>query len=106
MAKHDVALIPGDAPEKTIIYNRKALPQELQAACVRTETGHTAEIAIPATYLDEKQGTKWQAFRLNIAVDDYDGDVGDHNHAKYVSWQPDWRRDKNVPGSGTFERRP
>ena len=99
-------MMPGDEPGKTVVYKRAALPEQLQAACIHTPTGHAAEIAIPVSYLDEKQGKPWQAFRLNIAVDDFDGAPGDNWHAKYPSWQPDWRRDRNIIGSGTFQRGP
>jgi len=52
-----------------------------------------------------KQGGQWQEFRLNIAMDDFDGEVGDRTNGAQLWWKPDWRSQQNYPGSGTFTRR-
>lgn len=56
------------------------------------------EAAIPLEAL-EKANPKWkdEGLRINLAVDDMDGD-----QAAQLWWQPDWRTPRNVPGSETF----
>ena len=68
--------------------------------CVKTSTGYAAEIAIPVSYLNKMQETEWEAFRLNVAVDDFD----DSGNGLQLQWWPDWRRDHSILGSGTFFR--
>jgi hypothetical protein len=96
-----IAMLPADNPEETIIYDRNRLQRGIKAVCVRTETGHNSEIAIPHTVLDAFRGAKWDALRINIAIDDFDLPAGPL--AQYW-WRPDWRYDLNYPGSGTFLR--
>jgi hypothetical protein len=69
---------------------------------VKTPTGHAAEIAIPMSYLDSRQGGAWKRFRMNVTVDDYDAVVGP---LKALLWRPDWRYGDTFAGSGTFERK-
>ena len=56
---------------------------------------------MPASYLNKAQGGRWEAFRLNIAMDDFDypGRPG-----AQLWWRPDWRHSLNYVGSGTFKR--
>ena len=51
---------------------RDQLPTDVKAVCVKTPTGHAAEIAIPASYLNERQGGAWTAVSDEHRVDDYD----------------------------------
>jgi len=97
-----VALSPGLTPEQMVVYGRERLPEGVKAVCVATEGGYSTEIAVPVRYLNEKQGGPWEAFRLNIAVDDFDGDF---DAGAQLWWRPDWRTPMNYAGSGTFVRR-
>lgn len=97
-----VSMSPGEAPEKFVLYNREALPKDVRVACVKTADGFAAEVAIPAGYLDGKQGGAWKQFRLNVTVDDYDDVAGP---LKATWWRPDWRSPRTFSGSGTFERK-
>ncbi len=97
-----VALLPGDNPQRTILYDRGRLPKGTQVASVRTETGHDTELAIPHEALDAFCGKTWDALRINIAVDDFDSPEGPL--AQYW-WRPDWRFGLTYDGSGTFKRK-
>jgi len=88
--------------EKMVLYSADQLPKELRAVCMKTRDGHAAEIAIPASYLNERQGGAWKQFRMNVCVDDYDAVAGP---LKALWWRPDWRSAATFAGSGTFERR-
>ena len=96
-----VAVTPGETPEQMVFSDRDQLPEGVRAICVPTETGHVTEIAIPVAYLDEMQGGDWREFRLNIAVDDFDGPA---DTGAQIWWRPDWRGEGNYAGSGTFRR--
>ena len=100
-----VALCPGDDPAKTYCVSPAKLPEGVKFACVKTAKGHATEIAIPVKYLDTKQGKPWEAFRLNVQVDDFDGKPDDLSDAAQLCWRPDWRRQLNYAGSGTFRRK-
>jgi len=96
-----VALSPPGTAGRMVVYGRDRLPEGVQAACVKTENGYATEIAVPAAYLDGKQGGPWEAFRLNVAVDDFDEDP---DSRAQIWWRPDWRTAASFPGSGTFAR--
>ena len=85
-----------------VVHKRENIPPGVQFASVRTAEGHTTEVAIPIEYLNTQQGQAWEAFRLNIVVNDFDTPEGP---GKHLWWRPDWRRNANIIGSGTFLRR-
>ena len=98
-----IGLSAGEKPGE-MVFNQREQVESLGvlAACVKTDRGFNAEVAIPRKYLDEKQGEEWREFRLNIAVDDYDEPNGP---LAQLWWRPDWRYEQNYPGSGTFQKR-
>ncbi|NQT21202.1 MAG: hypothetical protein HQ592_15955 [Planctomycetes bacterium] len=100
-----IALSPGTTSKDMVFCDQDILPKGTEAICLKTPTGHITEIAIPFSYLDEKQKEEWKAFRLNIAVDDFDGEVGDREKAAQLWWRPDWRTPLSCGGSGTFRRK-
>ena len=82
--------------------DRFEFPEGLRAVCVATDDGMTAEIAIPAAYLDAKQGSRWETIRLNVSF--YDYDTG-HGRGSQLWWRPEWRSARSYAGSGTFIRK-
>jgi len=100
-----LALSPGDTPENMVFCDQDILPKGTRAVSLKTNTGHATEMAIPMAYLNEKQGAKWKGFRLNVAVDDFDGEVQDRDDAAQIWWRPDWRTPASYSGSGTFKRK-
>jgi len=98
-----VGMSPGEKGGEMVYYQREAVEKQgVEASCAKTENGFFAEIAVPRAYMDEKQGSAWEKFRLNIAVDDIDEQNGT---LAQLWWRPDWRKGKNYPGSGTFVKR-
>ena len=87
---------------KMILLGRESLPKGTKVVCVKTARGHNTEVAIPVSYLNAKQGGAWKEFRLNVAVDDFDGPK---DGGAQLWWRPDWRYEKSFPGSGTFRRK-
>jgi hypothetical protein len=96
-----VAIRPGEAPDAPFAVNLKQAAPGAKAAAVKTDTGYSAEIAIPFAYLDQKQGKAWEDFRLNVTMLDSD-DPG--MPSVELWWRPDWNRATNYPASGTFHR--
>jgi hypothetical protein len=84
-----------------VYHNREKVPEGVQAICIKTATGHATEIAIPLTYLNDKQGEAWTRFRLNVAVDDHDEPTAP---GAQIWWRPDWRASSTYAGSGTFKK--
>lgn len=80
-------------------HQAEQLPEGSKYACVPTTAGFAAEVAVPIAWLNAQQGKPWESFRLNIAIDDRDGD-----QQTQLWWRPDWRRDHTFTGSGTFRR--
>ncbi|HOE66835.1 MAG TPA: sugar-binding protein [Candidatus Hydrogenedentes bacterium] len=93
-----MAPIPGQRDAQ--VYGFDKLPSGTRIACARTATGYAAEWAVPIAYLDAVQGKSWTAVRVNVAVNDLDGDT-----IRQCWWRPDWRGPMNYMASGTFERR-
>jgi hypothetical protein len=96
-----IGLSPGRTPEEAVRCDPSEWPEGTLAACVKTDKGWSAEIAIPIAYLDAKQDGAWKEFRLNIALDDFDSPGG---KGKQIWWRPDWRGAMNYAGSGTFRK--
>jgi hypothetical protein len=98
-------LVPGDAvPDPIFRAMLPALPEGVQREVRRTADGYRAEMAIPSSLLDERQGGPWKSFRLEVAQQDFDTEgVESVSH----SFRPS--RFYTTPalpvrGSGTFER--
>ena len=98
-----VAVSPGATPDQMTWYARDHVEEAgVQVVSLTTPTGHNTEIAVPLAYLDAAQGGPWKAFRLNIAVNDYDDPAGP---LAQVWWRPRWGTMNDFAGSGTFVRR-
>jgi hypothetical protein len=61
----------------------------------------TAEVKLPASYLDALQDGPWEAVRINVAVHYYGPDAW---RGTREWWRPDWQSAKTHSGSGTFVR--
>jgi len=92
-----IALSPpwGDTP--MVWFDPSQAPQGTIAKCVATPEGFNAEVALPTSYLDQMQGKTWEAFRLNLGLNDID-----NGKNRQLWWQPDWRYGQSYYGSGTF----
>ena len=101
---------PAAGRKKIVLMNPEQIPPGTRVAAVRTPTGYTVEIAVPAAHLDTRQSSgkggrskaqpPWKEFRLNVAVNDYD----DPERGAQLWWKPDWRTQDTYPASGTFGR--
>lgn len=94
----------GATPEVTTVYQPERLPEGVRCVCAPAPDGYTAEVAIPVSYLEERQGKDWDGFRLNLSVSDYD-DIFAAPHAA-IWWRPEWSSAEDMPRSGTFRRLP
>ncbi len=66
--------------------------------CKQTENGFFAEMKLPISYIEEKQGKNWKTIRVEVVIDDKDG-----KEVKRYYWQPTWmNKEINVIGSGMF----
>lgn len=78
-----------------------SLPLGTKIEARRVPTGFNAEVAIPIGHLNALQGGDWKSFRLNICVNDFDGDSSSTTR---VWWRPRWNGPENYQGSGVFHR--
>lgn len=95
------AMSPAAAGEAMIVAFEEQIPDGMKYACVPTDDGFSAEVAVPLSYLNEKQQGSWERVRLNIAVTDFDDGL---EAGSQIWWRPDWRKVRNYKGSGTFEK--
>ncbi len=100
-----LTLSPGHTPSSMLLqtdtFYGKKLPSGTRATALTDRNGYAAEIAVPISYLNERQGENWREVRLNIAqrdVSPVDSTVRIH------WWQPDWESRNNINASGTFQR--
>lgn len=104
-----VALSPTDRVEdEPVLFKPEELPEGVRGACVRTDDGFTAEMAIPHAYLNEQQGEAWRSLRLNVMVRDYDEQDLSNPWAyrTELRWRPTWGSKQSYIGSGTLVREP
>jgi hypothetical protein len=80
------------------IYQKERLPQNTTITTKETIAGFDAEISIPLSYLDFKNGADWENFRLNVAFVDWDED----SSRTIIWWRPAWDSEENWIGSGMF----
>ena len=77
------------------------MPDSVRQKVVLTDSGYTAEIAIPFSLLDTDHGSEWNGVRLNVLLRDVDpsepGMVG-------REWLSAWGYEATVAGSGSFYR--
>ena len=92
-------LSPGETPDSPDVYLKERLPEGTRIACVQTENGYNAELAIPRSYLDKMQNDPWESFRLNVMVKD-----PDTHGSSTLSWRPDWYGKSDFKDAGTFTR--
>jgi len=95
-----IVVAPGKTAADTRIMRAGDMPTNSKIAGVITKAGYNIEIAIPSQYLVARQRGAWWEFRLNVAVNDYDGPGA----AAQLWWKPDWRTPQTYDGSGTFLR--
>jgi len=96
-----IVVSPAAQGGEMVIWSSEKLPKGTKVVSVRTAKGYDTEIAVPASYLNERQGGKWKDFRMNVAVNDFDAET----ESAFLLWQPDWRRERTFPGTGTFVRK-
>ena len=90
---------PADKTGKNSIGDLGDAEKQLEWKCIKNKNGYAFEIAIPIEYAKKQQGDNWQNIRLNVVVQDKDG-----NSSTRVLWQPNWSSRDNVAGSGMFYR--
>lgn len=81
------------------IHPEGRLPEDLKHLCVKTEKGYLTEVAVPLSYLTERQGKNWRSLRFNLLVGDLDGSRQESHW-----FQTNWRDQENRIGSGMFFR--
>jgi hypothetical protein len=96
-----IAVAPADKNGKMPLWNEQALPKGAKVVSKPTKTGYTVEVAVPASYLDEKQGRPWREFRISLAVDDCD----QPGKVAQLWWTPDLGEKQTYAGSGTFRKK-
>ena len=80
------------------IYYRD-MPENAKSICVQKDYGYFSEIAVPISVIEDKKGKDWKSIRVNLAIDDNDGD----GVVNRFWWQPNWMNNNvNIIGSGTF----
>ncbi len=89
----------GQAPVQTFYEER--LPEGTRYRCLAEGDTYRMEVAIPISYVKERQGENWKSLRVNFTAQDWD--KADEEKPRF-GWQPDWRGDDNRVGSGMFFR--
>ncbi len=79
------------------LYRQASLPEGTQVFSKKTATGYDVEIAVPVSYLKEKQITEWKSIRVNLYQTDFDMDF---MHETTIAWKPLWNAQGNYIGSG------
>lgn len=87
---------------KNSILNEDRLPDGIISAILKTKKGYSGELAIPVSYLNERQSGSWKTVRLNVGVIDFDKNGQEKNE---LYWKPLWNSNANIPGSGMIFRK-
>ncbi|HYW94065.1 MAG TPA: hypothetical protein VE870_00595, partial [Bacteroidales bacterium] len=100
-AKPNILWIIAEDMSPDLLFSTPELftPDGLKYACRKTAGGFNAEFSILSNFISEKQGRKWEALRMNVIIHDKDGKV-----QKRYTWRPEWGKEGETVGSGTFIR--
>jgi len=94
---------PGISPAQGAEFEIGSKPEGVVTASKAAVDGFTTEVAIPLSYLNERQGGDWKRVRLNVGVSDFDkGDARDGVTILY--WRPQWTSGQAYPEAGVFLR--
>jgi len=93
---------PSPTPDPIFSVFLPKPPEGVVTATKRTDSGYSAELAIPTSALEAMGGGSFDAFRLDVSLTDFD--EGDAGHAT-LWWKPSRFGEQAIPGSGTFERK-
>jgi len=98
-----ISLAPAAGKKADVnIYQKERLPQNTVIATKKTLAGFDVEISIPLSYIELKNNTDWESFRVNFAFIDID----ENNSRTTIWWQPEWDSETNFVGSGMFFKQP
>jgi hypothetical protein len=97
-----LAALQETRPDPVMRLFAGGVPEGVRQAVQRSETGYTVELAVPAKVLDERRGTRWDALRLNLSMNDFDEGEPD---SVTLSWRPSRFEPGAIEGAGTFVRR-
>lgn len=86
-----------DGSVNTKPFRANSLPEGTMVYSKKSDTGYTVEMAIPVSYLKEKQITDWKSIRINLYQTDFDMDF---MHETTIAWKPLWNSKDNYIGSG------
>lgn len=92
---------PQDKSGQNSVWDMSDFEKSLSWKCIKNEKGYAFELAVPLSYIKKQQGDNWQTIRVNVVVQDKDKNPASSSR---VTWQPDWRNNSNVIGSGMFFR--
>lgn len=93
---------PSNQPNVLTGVGGQSVPEGTRAAAIMNDSGFTAEIAVPASVLDQMQGGRWKDFRLNLVLLDLDPRI---DSTKVLEWRPDWNSPMDTSRFGVFERK-
>jgi len=89
-------------PDPAIDWMIAPPPDGLRRAVRARPDGYSAELAVPCSFLDERAGSAWERFRLNVVLQDYGGD----GEGRRYEWRPSRfsMPSTAIHGAGTFVR--
>ncbi|MDP4272026.1 MAG: alpha/beta hydrolase-fold protein [Bacteroidota bacterium] len=99
-----IGMAPGKTADKMSLERmafEKRLPSDLKAVSIIDAEGYVSEVAIPISYIKERQGEDWNGVRLNIYQKKVNPDDGSNRR---FYWRPDWKSKESYYGSGSFVR--
>ncbi|MEO1713682.1 MAG: sugar-binding protein, partial [Bacteroidota bacterium] len=96
-----IRITPANSTYPSKTYLSEGTPENAQFVCTEVEGGYVLEAAVPISWIQEQQGENWKSVRINFLMDDVDQNF--QKGERFFAY-PDWRRDDNILGSGTFFR--
>jgi len=94
----DEILVPiTPATDKVQSVIGRDLPKGAKIKCQASNSGYFVEMALPLSYVKERQSENWKSVRFNLYIDNLDED-----EVTRYWWQPSWRGSDNIIGSGMF----
>lgn len=96
--KDFLGIYMSSSPGNPQVYQKDELPEGTVYAASQQEGVHFYEVAVPMKWITQQGNGKSRNLRLNICAIDVDNE----GSSMRLWWQPEWRSENSILGSGTM----
>lgn len=86
--------------DELTVYQKDLFPENTKLTASYDDSFLYYDISVPLKWINKMAGGSWKHLRLNVALTDADF----NGSVTTLFWQPEWRSEANIIGSGIFRK--